>query len=288
MDELSATTSFGNLLRRHRSAAGLTQEGLAERAGLSRRGIADLERGARLTPYVATIERLAEALGLSKAERDGLLAAGRARKLDAVDVEPPNADPDKSGAGSPLYRRVFVGRDAELRELRAACDRALDGSGQLLLVVGEPGVGNTCICGELARYASSLGMATHFGHLYEEGFSSVPYLPFIEALREYVLERSVERLRGELGNLASDVGRILPEVCEKLGVDPRPTRDPEEDRWRLLTAVTDFVRAAAKQRPLMLILEDLQWADRGPLEMLVFLSRRLAGHALARARTLID
>jgi transcriptional regulator with XRE-family HTH domain/tetratricopeptide (TPR) repeat protein len=276
----SDTPSFGALLRHHRSAAGLTQEELAERAGLSRRGIADLERGARQTPYVATIERLAEALGLSKPERDALLAAGRARKLDTVDLEPPAADADKLAANGPLYRRVFVGREAELRELRAACDRTANEGGQLLLVVGEPGVGKTSICLELARYAASLGMATHFGHMYEEGFSSVPYLPFVQVLREYVLERSVENLRGEVANLASDVARILPEVCDVLGVAPRPTRDPEEDRWRLLTAVTDFLRAAARQRPLMLILEDLQWADRGTLDLLVFLSRRLAGTRL--------
>jgi transcriptional regulator with XRE-family HTH domain len=276
----SAAASFGSLLRGHRSAAGLTQEELAERAGLSRRGIADLERGARLAPYAATIERLAEALGLSEAERDAMLAAGRARKLYAADTQPPNADPDRSAIGSPLYRRVFVGRDAELRQLGAACDSALDGNGMLVLLVGEPGVGKTSICSELASYAASRGMAIHFGHLYEEGFLSVPYLPFVEVLREYVLEHSVAQLRGELGTLAADVGRILPEICEKLGVDPRPTRDPEEDRWRLLSAVADFLRAAARRCPLMLILEDLQWADRGTLDLLVFLSRRLAGRPL--------
>jgi transcriptional regulator with XRE-family HTH domain len=66
---------FGLLLQRHRTAAGLSQEELAERAGLSRRGLSDLERGARRAPYPATVRRLAEALGLAEADRAALLMA---------------------------------------------------------------------------------------------------------------------------------------------------------------------------------------------------------------------
>src|ERR1700726_3885774 len=68
---------FGEQLRHYRARAGLTQEQLAERAGLSRRGIADLERGARRVPYDHTTERLARALDLSPAERSALFDARR-------------------------------------------------------------------------------------------------------------------------------------------------------------------------------------------------------------------
>src|SRR6516162_5053981 len=68
---------FGVLLRQYRVAAGLSQEALAERAGLSRRGIADLERGARSSPYGETVRRLADALGLNPVERAALLTAGQ-------------------------------------------------------------------------------------------------------------------------------------------------------------------------------------------------------------------
>ncbi|HYW88245.1 MAG TPA: helix-turn-helix domain-containing protein [Chloroflexota bacterium] len=80
-------TRFGDLLRRHRTAAGLTQEGLAERAGLSVRGIQDLERGIRRTPHSDTTRRLADALGLRDAERAGLLEAGQVARTssDAAD-----------------------------------------------------------------------------------------------------------------------------------------------------------------------------------------------------------
>ena len=72
-------TSFGQLLRRHRLAAGLSQEALSERAGLSPRGISDLERGARSAPRAETIGMLADALGLSSAERAALADAARVK-----------------------------------------------------------------------------------------------------------------------------------------------------------------------------------------------------------------
>ena len=70
-------TGFGDLLRRHRIAAGLTQEALAERAGLSTRGISDLERGARELPRKDTLRLLLQALDLSQADRAALVAAAR-------------------------------------------------------------------------------------------------------------------------------------------------------------------------------------------------------------------
>jgi transcriptional regulator with XRE-family HTH domain len=79
-DELS---TFGELLRRHRLSAGLTQEALAEQAGLSARGIADLERGVRRSPYPETVHRLAGALQLDDQERSKLVAMRRRRSVAA-------------------------------------------------------------------------------------------------------------------------------------------------------------------------------------------------------------
>src|SRR5215212_10581026 len=73
----NGTTAFGDLLRRFRSAAALSQEDLAERAGLSRHGISDLERGARRVPHLETVRMLADALALSDSDRTALVAAAR-------------------------------------------------------------------------------------------------------------------------------------------------------------------------------------------------------------------
>src|SRR5262245_8056821 len=82
-----ATTSFGEILRRLRSAAALSQEELAERAGLSRHGISDLERGARRVPGFETVRRLADALALGEGDRKALLAAARPAALSNGEAE---------------------------------------------------------------------------------------------------------------------------------------------------------------------------------------------------------
>jgi hypothetical protein len=192
-------------------------------------------------------------------------------------AERPAAD---LSADNPLYRRVFVGREGELRQLQAAFDAALSGKGALAMVVGEPGIGKTAVCEQLATYVTLRGGITLVGHCYEEGSLSLPYLAFVEALRGHVQSRQPEELRSQLGGAASDLARIVSEVRERLQVEPRPPGDPEEDRWRLLLAVSGFLRSAAAVQPLLLVLEDLHWADQGTLDLLVHLSRNLQGARL--------
>ncbi|TES83276.1 MAG: zinc-ribbon domain-containing protein [Dehalococcoidia bacterium] len=183
-------------------------------------------------------------------------------------------------AENPLYRRVFVGREAELKQLKSAFDGALSGQGALMMVVGEPGIGKTALCEQISTYVTLRGGRTLVGHCYEEGSLSLPYLAFVEALRSYVLSREVKDLREELGTGAADVARIVSEIRERLRVKLRPKGDPEEERYRLMQAVTDFLSNAAAVQPLMVVLEDLHDADKGTLDMLMHVSRHLAGARL--------
>src|SRR6266516_4842248 len=189
---------------------------------------------------------------------------------------------------NPLYRRVFVGREHEVRQLQAAFDAALSGKGALAMVVGEPGIGKTAVCEQLATYVTLRGGTTLTGHCYEEGSLSLPYLAFVEALRGYAISRPPEELRAELGSAASDLARIVSEVRERLAVEPRPPSDPEEDRWRLLQAVSGFLRNASAVQPLLLVLEDLHWADRGTLDLLQHVARNLSGARLLVVGTYRD
>jgi hypothetical protein len=183
-------------------------------------------------------------------------------------------------AENPLYRRVFVGRDAELKQLQSAFNSAVSGQGALMMVVGEPGIGKTALCEQMSTYVTLRGGRTLVGHCYEEGSLSLPYLAFVEALRSYALSREVKELREELGTGAADVARIVSEIRQRLKVKPRPDGDPEEARYRLMQAVTDFLSNAATVQPLMVVLEDLHDADRGTLDMLTHVSRYLAGTRL--------
>jgi len=121
---------------------------------------------------------------------------------------------------------------------------------------------------------------TLWGHCYEEGSLSLPYLAFVEAIRSYVLDRETDELKKELGSGASDVARIVSEVREKLRVEPREAQNPEEDRYRLMQSVTSFLANAANVKPMLVVLEDLHDADKGTLEMLSYVSRNLTGKRL--------
>src|SRR5579859_3866105 len=101
--------SFGALLRQYRLRSGLTQQDLAARAGLSGRGVSDLERGARRKPYPHTLAGLAEALGLSVEERSALARTARRNEREG--------EPAAESAETPVPLTSFVGREHELREL---------------------------------------------------------------------------------------------------------------------------------------------------------------------------
>jgi tetratricopeptide (TPR) repeat protein len=196
------------------------------------------------------------------------------------------------GAGaSPLYRRIFVGREAELRQLQAAFDAAFAGTGAIAMVVGEPGIGKTSLCEQLATFVAVRGGRALVGHCYEEGSLSLPYLPFVEAMRSYVLTREPDGLRQELGSGAAEVARIVSEVRDRLSPSEFPivqSSGPEDDRWRLLQAITGFLRNASHVQPLLIVLEDLHDADRGTLDLLLHLARNLQGTRLLIVGTYRD
>jgi serine/threonine protein kinase len=216
-------------------------------------------------------------------------AADVLQALESVDTG--KGEPTKEVSATtenPLYRRVFVGRESELRQLQSAFDSAASGQGALMMVVGEPGIGKTAICDQLRTYVTLRGGKTLLGHSYEEGSLSLPYLAFVEAMRSYVLSREVKDLREELGTGAADVARIVSEVRDKLKIKPRPKGDPEEERYRLMQAVTGFLSNAANVQPLLVVLEDLHDSDKGTLDMLTHISRNLSGARLLIVGTYRD
>jgi DNA-binding CsgD family transcriptional regulator len=172
---------------------------------------------------------------------------------------------------------VFVGRQAELHQLKAAYEAAATGQGALMLLVGEPGIGKTALCDQLGRFVVESGGLPLVGHCYEEGSFRRPYQPFVEAFGSYLLEYDLDALTAELGPDGSELARIVPSVSERIHVLPRPPGDPEEDRWRLLDAAMHLLRTISRRSPLLLVLEDLQDADRATLDLLLHVARNLHG-----------
>jgi serine/threonine protein kinase/tetratricopeptide (TPR) repeat protein len=209
--------------------------------------------------------------------------------LEAIEAGKAEKEPSKEASTeNPLYRRVFVGREPELKQLQSAFDGAISGQGALMMVTGEPGIGKTSLCEQLSTYVTLRGGRTLVGHCYEAGSLSLPYLAFVEALRSYVLSRDPKDLKEELGSGAADVARIISEIRERLKIKLRPQKDPEEERYRLLQGVSEFLSNAANVQPMLIVLEDLHDADKGTLEMLTHVSRNLAGARLLLAGTYRD
>jgi tetratricopeptide (TPR) repeat protein len=175
---------------------------------------------------------------------------------------------------------VFVGRRKELETLRAALEDALSGRGRMVTLVGETGIGKTRTASELTTYARLRRAQVLWGRAYESA-GAPPYWPFVQAMRGYVREREPEQLRKQLGSTAGALAEILPEIRTKLpDAEPPPAADPAQARFRLFDGVTTFLRAASQDQPMLLVLDDLHWADAGTLALLEFLARELEGSRL--------
>ena len=149
---MSAATSFGEQLRRLRERAGLTQEELAERAGLTGKGVGALERGVRRHPYPHTVRALADALELSAAERAALIALLPRRGAAIPDPPPAPTAPSPVAPRAlpplPVQPTELIGRE---RELDAARQILEVGAARLLTVTGPGGVGKTRLAVQLAN-----------------------------------------------------------------------------------------------------------------------------------------
>ena len=165
-------------------------------------------------------------------------------------------------------------------ELKVALDDALSAQGRLVLLVGEPGIGKTRNAQESASFAETRGTQVLWGRCYEEE-GAPPYWPWLQLLRSYIQRQTPEQLLAVMGPGAADIAEVLPQLRAKLPeLEPPPTLEPEQARFRLFDSITTFLKNAVQSQPLMLVLDDLHWADKSSLLLLEFLARELGGSRL--------
>ena len=174
----------------------------------------------------------------------------------------------------------FIGRQQELAVLTAALDEALAGRGQLVMLAGEPGIGKTRTAQELAALADAKGAKVLVGWCYEHG-GAPAYWPWLQCIRAYVETADPGKLHQEMGPGAADISEILPELAAKLhGLERPPALEPEQARFRLMFSITNFLKGVSQSQPLVLVLDDLQWADESSLLLLEFLTREIPASSL--------
>jgi class 3 adenylate cyclase/tetratricopeptide (TPR) repeat protein len=171
----------------------------------------------------------------------------------------------------------FVGRRQEMDQLKSALESALSGHGNLAMLAGEPGIGKTRLAEEFAVYASLRGAQVLTGRCFE-GEVTLPYRPFIEAFRQYVRSRPDAELRGELGDGAPEVAKLVSEVHQRFPDIPQAQPlEAEAERLRLYESVSTFIRNASTANPIVLFLDDIHWADKPSLLLMRYLARAIAG-----------
>ncbi len=164
----------------------------------------------------------------------------------------------------------MVGRDDELSILEDALLSALRGDGGAVVIGGEAGMGKTRLVHELIRRARRLGCTVMSGGC-SEAELSLPYLPFLEAIGNYLAAQDLTALRDRLGPAADELAQLFPQM----GRAQPPTGDPLQAKLRLFEAVQLLLRDAARGRGLLLVLEDLHWADPATRELVDYATRRL-------------
>jgi tetratricopeptide (TPR) repeat protein len=162
-------------------------------------------------------------------------------------------------------QQVFVGREQELTALRRHLAAALDGRGGLVLVGGEPGVGKTALVKQLIREAEQRGALALFGRCYEsEG--SIPYTPFVEMLEQALEIMPPDIVREDMGEDAAEVARMVPEIKRRFPDIGAPLDlPPEQQRRYFFNAVGSFVARGSARFPLLLVIDDIHWADEPTL-----------------------
>ena len=184
---------------------------------------------------------------------------------------------------------AFVGRQREMSDLGAALDGALSGNGQMLMLVGEPGIGKTRTAREFAASAEQRGFRVLWGRCYEKE-GAPPYWPWVQAIRSYVRNCDADQIRIEMAAGAGDIAEIVPDVWSKLTDLERspPLDSPERARFRLFDSITTFLKNACGRQGLVLVLENLHWADYQSLLLLEFIAQELGDSRLLVVGTYRD
>lgn len=195
--------------------------------------------------------------------------------LDHGVVPIPNPTQEKA---TPLVDRV-----EEMNVLKDALYRAIHGQGSLVLIYGEAGIGKTRLAKELAAYASLIGIRVLSGKcpalLRMDGVP--PYILWKEVIKDYLETCTPEQLYRVIGYYPAEIAKLVPEFGQKTRTIPQSLPiSPETEQNRLFEAVSQLITNISMETPLLVVLDDLQWADPSSVLLLLYLARDVQKRSL--------
>jgi class 3 adenylate cyclase len=205
----------------------------------------------------------------------GLALKGLPDPVETVEVIWEPLGGADAGAAIPLPGRLagrpsigVVGREAEMQSLADATKRVAGGSErEVLLISGEAGLGKTTLVAEAARVAFEGGACVLLGHCEED--LATPYQLFAEALGHYVTHAPEDQLLAHVATHGSELARLVPALARRIPDLPASkATDADTERFLLFAAVVGLLTELSAHQPVVLVLDDLQWADKGTLLLL--------------------
>jgi DNA-binding SARP family transcriptional activator len=275
---------------------------LYERAGDGERAIETVSRWLNLDPLNEEGYRRLMRLRFSQGDRAGALRAyanGRSVLAEQLQVEPEPETvalakrirhtapvreqqvrsllPVQTSPGRPpanLLDGPFLGRTTEFGTLIECYQRVHAGQPQLVLLQGETGIGKTRLATEFVHWAQAQGADVLVGGALHTG-GQLPYQPLIDVLRNQLeQEHAPDELLSDVW--LAELSRLLPELRDRYPELPIPSTDDALGHHRLFEATARLVQVWAGRRPLVLLFDDMQWADTATLDLLLYLARSLA------------
>ena len=171
--------------------------------------------------------------------------------------------PGRLGAASPA---VFVGRAHEREGLAMSLPVVASGQRQMVLVSGEPGIGKTSLAAAFAREAAERGAIVLYGRCNED--LGIPYQPWAEALTHLVAHAPDDVLAAHVDARGNLLARLAPDLAGGTAAGPVSSSDAESERYLLFGAVVDLLDRVSALAPVVLVLDDLHWADRPTIQLL--------------------
>ena len=183
----------------------------------------------------------------------------------ATDPQLPLPSPLAGAAG------LFVGRRADVDRIRAGVAAATAGERRFLAVAGDAGIGKTTLTAHVAQEAHAGGATLLYGRCSEEPL--LPYEPFVDALCHLIVSSSPAAVTPEANPELDELGRWMPDLGRVVAQPHAVAAEPETRRFRMFEAMVDLLARMSRERPLVLVVDDLHWAEASTLRLLRHIGR---------------